>query len=77
MLLNTINRFWEFALGTDPENANDTPDFADPLTFQSTLGGGTADLSISNLNTSLSRMNAAGRLTSVRGIGDFNATVGL
>ncbi|MDA1048847.1 MAG: DUF5011 domain-containing protein, partial [Verrucomicrobia bacterium] len=79
-----VSDFWEFALGTNPERvgvpgADDkyTPEFTDPLTFQNTLGGGTADLSISKLTSNLSKMNAASRLISVRGIGDFNATGGL
>ncbi len=71
-----VSDFWEFALGTDPENANDTPDFANPLTFRNTIGSPT-DLSEPTLKSNLSRMNAAHRLPNVRGIGDFNATVGL
>ena len=74
-----VSDFWEFALGTDPERVGVpgdpdkyTPDFANPLTFQNNT-----DLSTPTLNGNLSRMNAANRLTSVRGIGDFNATVGL
>jgi hypothetical protein len=66
-----VSDFWEFALGTDPENANDTPDLANPLTFRTDL------LLKPTLNSNLDRMNAAGRLTNTRGIQDFNATVGL
>ena len=73
-----VSDFWEFALGTDPEKVGVpgavdkyTPNFSTPSTFQN------ADLSISNLYDSLSRMNASGRLTYMRGIGDFNATIGL
>jgi len=71
-----VSDFWEFALGTDPENANDTPDLANPLTFRNTDESPT-DLSEATLKSNLSRMNASHRLPDVRGIADFKATDGL
>jgi hypothetical protein len=75
-----VSDFWEFALGTDPERVGVpgdpdkyTPDFADPLTFRYTSESPT-DLSKPTLESNLGRMNAAGRLTNVRGIQDFKAT---
>ncbi|MDE0770269.1 MAG: hypothetical protein OSB19_17970 [Opitutaceae bacterium] len=67
-----VSDFWEFALGTDPENANDTPDFTEKATFISN-----GNLEEVKLKDNLGRMNAAGRLTNTRGIQDFNAIDGL
>ena len=67
-----VSDYWEFAMDTDHKNPLSKPDLSDPATFQSL-----SSLTVAQLQSRLGMMNDAKALSSVPGLADFNATLGL
>ena len=67
-----MSDYWEFAMDTDHKNPLSKPDLSDPATFQSL-----SSLTVAQLQSRLGMMNDAKALSSVPGLADFNATLGL
>ena len=72
-----VSDFWEFALGTNFKDPNDVPDMSKAATFQALSAASIDGDPVLELQSRLSKLYDASALPGVRGLGDFNATLGL
>jgi hypothetical protein len=72
-----VSDFWEFALGTNFTDPNDVPDMSSTATFQALSAASIGGDPVLELQSRLSKLYDASALSGVRGLGDFNATLGL
>jgi len=72
-----VSDFWEFALGTNFKDPNDVPNMSNPATFQALSAASIGGDPVLELQSRLSKLHDASALSGVRGLGDFNATLGL